>query len=184
MHYIVGCDFIKYDTPVKFEWRSKKFRGEIDVIGLDSRNNTIYICEVATHTGGLQYTKDNRPNNINKIIDKFERAIGYFEIKYKGIYKGEFQFWCPILRNSKAGSLHNQVKDIEEIKKTVRNKWQIELNVISDARYMQCIYQLRDVARREKGHIKTPVMRFMQIEENSARRLKRRESKVQQLVEK
>ena len=51
---------------------------EIDVVGIDVNKKVIYVCEVAIHLiTGLQYTKEKRPNNVNKLIEKFSKDIEY-----------------------------------------------------------------------------------------------------------
>jgi hypothetical protein len=69
---VLGCDFVEFKTPLKF------VQGEIDVVGINSSKKEAYFCEVTTHLLGLQYVgKDNRPNNVKKLIEKFTRDIEY-----------------------------------------------------------------------------------------------------------
>ncbi len=70
--YIVGaylkviknCDFIDYN--VRFPGGGLKGLGELDVIGLDFKNKSAYLCEVTTHIRGLLY-KDNI-TTVEKIL--------------------------------------------------------------------------------------------------------------------
>lgn len=65
LQYVKGCQFVEQSLI------TTKEQGEIDVIGINIVKKELYICEVAIHLEtGLQYTKDRRPNNIQKIIDK------------------------------------------------------------------------------------------------------------------
>ena len=56
---VLECDFVEFNLRARF------VQGEIDVIGINTAKKTVYICEVATHLEtGLQYVKDNRPDNV------------------------------------------------------------------------------------------------------------------------
>ncbi|MEJ8816228.1 hypothetical protein WKW77_34640 [Variovorax ureilyticus] len=87
LRYIRKCDFIQtnlYTVDVQ---------GEIDVVGINLREKKVYICEVAIHlTTGLQYVKDKRPNNVNKLVEKFTQDIAYAR-RYLADYSHEFMLW-------------------------------------------------------------------------------------------
>jgi hypothetical protein len=72
LRYIRKCDLIQtnlYTVDVQ---------GEIDVVRINLAERNVYVCEVAIHlTTGLQYVKDKRPNNVNKLVEKFTRDIAY-----------------------------------------------------------------------------------------------------------
>jgi hypothetical protein len=73
-------------------------QGEIDVVGIDNKSRTVYICEVAIHlTTGLQYTKDKRPDTCQRLIAKFTKDIEYAE-KYFPDYAKNLMLWSPIVR--------------------------------------------------------------------------------------
>ena len=71
---IEKCDFVEYNL------QTKSRQGEIDVVGINSSKNIVYICEVATHLQGLQYVKNNQPDNFDRFMKKFEKDIGYANI--------------------------------------------------------------------------------------------------------
>ena len=72
LRYIRKCDFIQTNLY------TVDAHGEIDVVGINLKEKKAYICEVAIHlTTGLQYVKDKRPNNVQKLTDKFSRDIEY-----------------------------------------------------------------------------------------------------------
>ena len=60
---------------VEFNLRTRFVPGEIDVIGINTAKKTVYICEVATHLGGLQYVKERHPDNVERFVKKFEKDI-------------------------------------------------------------------------------------------------------------
>jgi len=67
---ILGCDFVEYNlyTP--------DIQGEIDVVGINAKEEILYICEVATHlVTGLQYVTKRQPDNVNRFVKKFRKNI-------------------------------------------------------------------------------------------------------------
>jgi len=88
LEYIKHCEFTQknLNTP--------DVQGEIDVVGIDLEGKTIYLCEVAIHlTIGLQYVKNNKPNNIEKLVEKFSKDIEYAK-KYFQDYKIHVMVSC------------------------------------------------------------------------------------------
>lgn len=159
LQYIKGCEFIQqnlYTTDVQ---------GEIDVVGIDLETKTLYICEVAIHlVTGLQYTKDNQPNNVNKITEKFSRDIEYAN-KYFPDYTKHFMLWSPIVKMSSEKAKHSQIADIEIIGGNIQTRYGIAVEFIINGAFSDCLAELRDYARKETKEMKSPVLRFMQIEE-------------------
>jgi hypothetical protein len=72
------------------------------------------------------------------------------------------------------GSTYNQVADIEQIKKIVKEKYDVDLKIIINEEYMKCIKRLRETAMKRTDEIKTPIMRFLQIEEKLSAHLERK----------
>jgi hypothetical protein len=56
--------------------------------------------------------------------------------------------WSPIVKSSKEGSLYNQIADIEQIKKIVKEKYDVDLKIIINEEYMKCIKRLRETAMK------------------------------------
>ncbi len=156
---VCKCDFVEYNLPARFT------QGEIDVVGINTEKKTVYLCEVATHLEtGLQYTKANRPDNIGRFVKKFQTDITYAN-KYFGEFKKVFMLWSPIVRTSKEGFLYNQMNHISEIQKTIKEGFGIDLDIRINEEFMKCIEELRKVALTKPEEIKTPILRFLQIEE-------------------
>jgi len=156
---IKGCEFIQQNlyTP--------DVQGEIDVVGIDLKTKSIYVCEVAIHlTTGLRYVKDRQPNNVNKLTEKFSKDIEYAN-KYFSDYEKHFMLWSPIVKNSKETSKHNQIRDLKEIQQNIHSKYGINLEFIVNERFLNCLNELREFAKRETKELKSPVLRLMQVEE-------------------
>ena len=65
---------------------------------------------------GLQYNKDNQPDNVRRLTTKFRKDIAYVRSNFKD-YEHVFMLWSPIVRNQKAGAKHNQLARVAEIAK-------------------------------------------------------------------
>lgn len=167
LQYIKGCEFIQQNlyTP--------DVQGEIDVVGIDLETKAIYVCEVAIHLiTGLRYVKDSQPNNVNKLTEKFSRDIEYTN-KYFPDYSKHFMLWSPIVRVSSDRAKSSQMKDIDRITTNIQAKYNVTLECIINERFADCLAQLREYACSETKELKSPVLRFMQIEEYLKRHLGR-----------
>lgn len=156
---IKGCDFIQQNlyTP--------DVQGEIDVVGIDLKTKTIYVCEVAIHlTTGLLYVKGSQSNNVNKLTEKFSKDIDYAN-KYFSDYEKHFMLWSPIIKKSKETAKLNQIRDLEEIHQNLHSKYGINLEIIVNEKFLNCLNELREFAKRETKALKSPVLRLMQVEE-------------------
>jgi hypothetical protein len=159
LQYIKGCEFIQQNlyTP--------DVQGEIDVVGIDLETKTIYVCEVAIHLiTGLQYVKDSQPNNVNKLTEKFSRDIEYTN-KYFPDYSKHFMLWSPIVRVSGEKAKSSQIADVEGITANIQAKYGVTLECIINGRFSDCLAERREYARSETKELKSPVLRFMQVEE-------------------
>ena len=168
LKYIKGCDFIQSNlyTP--------DAHGEIDVVGIDIKNKKIYVCEVAIHlTTGLLYVDpiNRSSNNVNKLVDKFSKDIEYAN-KYYPEYEKIVMLWSPIVKNQKIGSKQNQLNDVLEIKNIINKRYDIELLTVINNSFMEYINELREYATRETKENKSPIIRFLQIEEYLKKHIK------------
>jgi len=159
LQYIRGCEFVQYNlyTP--------DVQGEIDVIGINIRERTICICEVAIHLiTGLQYVKDKRPDNVKRFLMKFNKDIAYAR-KYFQDFKQIFMLWSPIVKNQGDGAKYNQLNDVLAIQQQLGQTHDVQLELIVNHRFEECLSELRAYARKETKELKSPVLRLMQIDE-------------------
>ncbi len=157
------CDFITYNlyTP--------DVQGEIDVVGINPKDKIVYICEVATHlVTGIQYVKNQQPENVERFTKKFRKNIQYANKYFEG-YEKHFMLWSPIVKNQGPRSKHNQIRDIEDIRKNIRQEFEVELEPVINQDYQNCLAQLRQYAAKETKELKSPILRLMQIEEKLAK---------------
>lgn len=154
-----NCEFVEYNLY------TEDVQGEIDVIGVNSLEKKVYICEVAVHLiTGLQYTKNNTPNNTNKLIEKFKRDIEYANKRFEQ-YEKVFMLWSPIVKNQKAKSKHNQLESINRVKNNLKTELGVDLIFIVNEEFEKCLKELREYAGSRTEELKSPILRFMQIEE-------------------
>ncbi len=164
---IKGCDFVEYNlyTP--------DVQGEIDVVGINAKEKIVYVCEVAIHLiTGLQYVKNRQPDNVDRFIRKFRKDIQYANA-YFADYQKHFMLWSPIVKNQGTGAKHNQLRDVEQIKTTLQKEFGVELELIINAMFQECLSELRTYAARESKELKSPVLRLYQIEEQLEKHLKK-----------
>jgi len=159
LQYILGCEFIQKNLY------TVDTQGEIDVVGINLKEQRVYLCEVAIHLiTGLQYTKGTAPNNVQKLTEKLNRDIQY-ATKFFPKYKKHVMLWSPIVKAGKDSSKYSQVRDIEEIKSNISNEHGIEVEFIINQKFLSCLQEMREFAAKTTAELKCPVMRFMQIEE-------------------
>lgn len=158
LQYIKGCEFVQQNlyTP--------DVQGEIDVVGINLRTKELYVCEVAIHlTTGLMYVKDNKPNNVNKLTDKFSKDIEYAN-KYFSDYKKHFMLWTPIVKTAGEKAKDNQMNHIEQIRENINTKYAVDIDFIINEKFSECLQEMRVYAKKETKEIKSVPLRFMQIE--------------------
>ena len=149
--YIVGaylqleekCDLVCYNEKPKRE--GLKGLGELDVIGLRFSDSTVFICEVVTHLGGLNY--DNRRiTSFEKILNKHKMQRKYAGQHFSKFEK-RFQLWSPRIR---AGLLNELIK-IEG------------LEIIANDEYTKRIDGLNNLAEKNTKDYSNPFFRTLQI---------------------
>ena len=166
LEYVRGCEFIQLNLY------TTETQGEIDVVAINLAAREVYVCEVATHLiTGLQYTKDGKPNNVQKLTDKFSRDIEYAE-KYFGDYRRTYMLWSPIVKN-RPNSRNNQAGHVAEIQAAIRRRYSIDLELIINQRFADCLREMREYAGTQTSDIKCPVLRYLQIEQYLAKHVAR-----------
>lgn len=159
LRHIRKCDFIQTNLY------TVDAQGEIDVVGINLKEKRVYVCEVAIHlTTGLQYVKEKRPNNVQKLTDKFSRDIEYTQ-KYLSEYEAHYMLWSPIVKNSQGQPLYNQVGHLAEITAQLKAKYKVNLECIVNDKFLASLAELREFARGQTAELHCPLLRLLQIEE-------------------
>ena len=144
---IKTCDVIDYNAH--FPGGGLKGLGELDVIGLDFKTQTAYLCEVTTHLDGLFYGQ-NAATTVQKIKDKYVRQQAYAKEILSSFANHTFMFWSPKVTNS----VLNELKDISG------------LDLVINEKYRDCINQLRDRSKKTTSDMNNPFFRTLQILEH------------------
>lgn len=159
LRYIRKCDFIQTNLY------TIDAQGEIDVVGINLKEKRVYVCEVAVHlTTGLQYVKEKRPNNVQKLTEKFSRDIEYTR-KYLSEYEPHYMLWSPIVKDRKGDPLYNQVSHLSEISAQLKAKYNVKLECVVNEKFLACLKELREFARLQTAELQCPLLRLIQIEE-------------------
>ena len=158
LQQILGCDFTQQNLY------TVDSQGEIDVVGLNLKTRSVYICEVAIHlTTGLQYTYAKRPNNIKKLTEKFSRDIVYTRT-YLSDFKAHYMLWSPVVKSRKNESEYDQMKHLEQVHKNIHQEFGESLQLIVNLEFSKRLEQLSKKACQTTADLKSPVMRMLQIE--------------------
>ena len=161
LRYIRECDFV--ETSIR-----TKPQGDIDVIGHNSEQRRLYICEVAVHVRtGLMYvdSKTNKTNNVDKLTEKLSKGIDH-ACKHYSQYEHHFMLWSPIVKKTIRGKPENsQVQHLEEIRANIKAQYGVDIECIVNEKFQKCLVELRDFAKKQTYALQCPLMRFMQIEE-------------------
>ena len=72
---VLGCDFVDYN--VRAPGGGRAGQPEFDVLGLHFGDRTAYLCEVATHLGGLNYGGKSYRHALDTVALKHGRQREY-----------------------------------------------------------------------------------------------------------
>lgn len=164
LQHKLKCEFVQQNLY------TVEVQGEIDVVGISLAGPKLYVCEVAIHLStGLQYTKNKRPNNIQKLTEKFSKDIEYARSRFTG-YEHHFMLWSPIVKR-RSNPVYDQMGHLEQVSKVIEGKYGVKLELVVNKRFQECLKELRDLAAIAGAEIKSPVMRLLQIEEQLERHI-------------
>jgi len=161
LQFIKKCEFVQKNLY------TEDVQGEIDVVGINLKTKTVYFCEVAIHlVTGLQYTKNNQPNNESKLYEKFLKDIDYARTYFKG-YKHHFMFWSPIVKDKSDKAKYNQLNDVRKVQQKIKQEKGVDIEVIVNGDFLAKLRELKEYASIETKDIKSAVIRLYQIEEKT-----------------
>jgi hypothetical protein len=140
-----GCDFVDYN--IRPPGGGLNGLGELDVIGLNFKTKTAFVCEVTTHIRGMLYK--NNQETVERIKGKHERQKKYAlenlsSLKLKNI---RYQFWSPVVPR---GYITDNLEKI------------IGLELIINE-YKKRIEELQTEAKNTTHDAKNTVFRMLQI---------------------
>lgn len=167
------CDFVQYNlyTP--------DVQGEIDVVAINFRDKTVYICEVAVHlVTGLQYVKNAQPETLERLVRKFKKDIDYGKKAFLN-YTQVYMLWSPIVKASAPNAKYDQMKAVNEVRTRIREECGVEIELVINEKYEECLQKLREYASKKTEELKSPVLRLFQIEALLGKHLKLKRKKAE-----
>ncbi len=138
-----GCYFVDYN--VRRPGGGLAGLDEIDVVGLDFKSKTVYLCEVTTHLDGLLYV--NAKTTIKRVEKKYENLKDYAKHFLSDFPTRHFMFWSPVVRESVASEL----KKIDGLELVVNKDY---------TAYVGLLQQLAKNGTHDTGN---PTFRVLQI---------------------
>lgn len=123
--------------------------GELDVVGLNFKTKTAYVCEVTTHIRGVLYK--NNQETVERVKKKHERQKKYASENLSNFKNIKFQFWSPVVPRGYITENLEKVKGLE---------------LIINGEYKKRIIQLQEKARDTTHDAKNPIFRVLQILEH------------------
>ncbi len=142
-----GCDVIDYN--VRAPGGGLKGLGELDVIGLNFKTDTAFLCEVTTHIRGLLYVSNSE--SLRRVKAKHERQRAYANEYLDNFQYHRYMFWSPVVPR---GFLTENLAKIDG------------LELVINGAYKGRVEQLRRRARAEAQDTSNPFFRTLQILEH------------------
>lgn len=142
---VAGCDFVDYN--VRPPGGGLRGLGELDVLGLRFQDGTAFLCEVATHLGGLGYG-GGYESSAKKVEEKMVRARTYASDQLSRFPIRRFQFWAPRVPT---GRLLEMLEAIPETE------------IIANELYTARVRELEKIAASTTRDTGNPFFRSLQV---------------------
>ena len=141
---IGDCDFVDYN--VRRPGGGLAGLNEIDVVGLNFKNKTTYICEVTTHLEGALYGSGNE-DTIKRIKNKVEKLQSYGKDKLSDFPTQHYMFWSPKV----SWSVESELRKVQN------------LELVMNQEYAIRVKELEDLAKKTTHDTGNPAFRLLQI---------------------
>jgi hypothetical protein len=159
LEHVLGCDMVETHAYI----------GEradcIDVIGVNTRQWKVYVCEVENHLlSSKTVVGQSTANHVDKCVTKFRHITRYSNQRYEGFEKS-YMLWTPVIAEHNHEFVRNPNNDLNEIVTLVKIECGVELEVIANEKFNFCLKELRYAVGNTKKLFHSPVLRFIQMEE-------------------
>ena len=121
-------------------------QAEIDVLGLNTTDNTVYGIDIAFHAAGLNYS-GGKEKNAENVIKKIFRTIFVMQTYFSKYTKFESIFITPKVNPATESLLDNKIRQAKEIISGIDN---ITIDFIANDRFYNEI--VKPVVELEKEH--------------------------------
>lgn len=167
---INDCDLVSYNQRSKETGQQM----ELDVLGVESNagEQTVYGCEVVTHLDGMNYSgtpdtddwsaygNDTYQYTLQWLWEKFEQDYTLLTDVFDRADSCKLQFWSPVVPQ---GYLTD---GLAELQRRFEAEYGVDIDLIINAEYADCVADLRDEASSTKKSYDEPAFRFLQILEH------------------
>lgn len=144
---VLKCDIIDYNA--RPPGGGIKGLEELDVIGLDFKSKTAYLCEVTTHILGLKY--GGNVATVNRIRKKYNRQKEYARKYLKNFKTKHYMLWSPVVSE---GYITQKLGRLRK------------LDLVINDDYTACMDILKVEARNLTNDTGNPFFRVLQILEH------------------
>lgn len=118
------------------------------------------------------YTKNARPDTADRLIKKFTKDVQYGKAAFPD-WQVSHMLWSPVVRRSNGNPIYDQFGHLKRMAEEIAAKTGVKITLVINQDYVDAIDALRAFARKETKELKSPVMRFLQIDEWSRKNLKK-----------
>ena len=147
LKFIERCDFVDYN--VRDPDGGIVGLKELDVVGINLKTSTAYLCEVATHVRGVLY--QNNDESVRRVRAKYEYQQEYAERHLGGFEHHRYMFWSPVVPR---GILTKRLPEIAG------------LELVINGDHKKKVKALLEMTAHEKQGTQNPVFRVFQILES------------------
>ncbi len=147
LQLIEECDVVDYN--VRPPGGGLAGLSELDVVGINFKNDTAYICEVTTHIRGVLYK--NNSTTVERIKKKHRRQKEYATKYLTKFQTKKYMFWSPVVPRGYITEHLGKMKDLE---------------LVINGIYKQKIEELRALAAKTTHDARNPFFRMLQIMEH------------------
>ena len=147
LQVIKECDIVSYNQ--RPPGGGLEGLGELDVIGLDFKSITAYLCEVTTHIRGVLYKTYDF--TVDRITEKYQRQKQYATKQLAGFRNKRYMFWAPVVPKGKLTARLSEIKGLE---------------LVINGDYARCVKEMQDWARENTHDTTNPFLRMLQILEH------------------
>jgi hypothetical protein len=142
LKYILKCDVVDYN--VREPEGGLVGLNELDVVGLRFKDKTAYVCEVTTHTKGM-----NKSAEL-KLPSKLKAQRNYANANLKNFKKIKYMVWSPKVQAKTLQNIYDK-NNLESVELIVNEK------------YLSALTELNEFAKTNKKDTSNPFIRFLQI---------------------
>jgi hypothetical protein len=75
--------------------------------------------------------------------------------------------WSPVVHRSSGKPKYDQWKVLRQVQEDVESKTGTKIELVINEKYQKALKKLRAFASKESKELKSPIMRFLQIEEKA-----------------